>query len=137
MRTTSEMKQINANEKVRIDKWLWAVRLFKTRSMATTACDQGKISVNNTTAKASRIVNVNDIIHIKRTGIVRSYKILQVISNRIAAKLVEEHCLDLTPPDELESFKNRSKRPGIYRDPGSGRPTKRERRDLDDFMEED
>jgi ribosome-associated heat shock protein Hsp15 len=123
-------------DKVRIDKWMWAVRLYKTRSLATHACEQGKISVNNTAAKASRIVKEGDVIQIKRTGILRTYKIVQVISNRIAAKLVEEHCQDLTPADELEAYKSRSKRSGIYRDPGTGRPTKRERRDLDDFLED-
>jgi len=115
---------------------MWAVRLFKTRSLATKACDEGKVMVNNTPAKASRIVKVNDIISIRRTGIIRIYKILLLISNRIGAKLIAEHCEDLTPREELEAYKNRSKRMSIFREPGTGRPTKRDRRDLDDFMED-
>ncbi len=130
------MKPESEKDKVRVDKWLWAVRLFKTRSQATLACDQGKITVNSTAAKASRIVNTGDIIQIRRTGILRTYKVLQVIINRIGAKLVEEHCQDLTPSDELEAYKTRIKRSFIFRDPGTGRPTKRDRRDLDEFMED-
>ena len=130
------MKKENEFDKVRIDKWMWAVRLFKTRSLATKACEDGKVSVNNIPAKASRIVNVNDIVIIKRTGFLRTYKVLNIISNRIGAKLIAENCEDLTPADELEAYKNRSKRAAIYREPGTGRPTKRDRRDLDDFMED-
>ncbi len=129
------MKKENENEKIRVDKWMWAVRLFKTRSLATLACEQGKISVNNMPAKASRIVNVNDLIGIRRTGITHQYKVLKVISNRIGAKLVPEHLEDLTPQDELEAFSTRTKRFSIFRDPGTGRPTKRERRDLDEFLD--
>lgn len=130
------MKSESESERVRIDKWMWAVRLYKTRSQATLACEQGKITVNNTPAKASRIVNLNDIVSIKRTGIIRMYKVLKVIQNRIGAKLLSEHIEDLTPPEELQAYLNRAKGPGIFRDPGSGRPTKRERRDLDDFLED-
>lgn len=128
------MKKEIESEKVRVDKWMWAVRLYKTRSQATLACDQGKIKVNNTAAKASRILNINDIITIKRTGIDRTYKVLQVINNRIGPKLVIENIEDLTPNEILEEYKNRAGRTGSYRDPGTGRPTKRERRDLDDFL---
>ncbi len=115
---------------------MWAVRMYKTRSQATLACEQGKITVNNSPAKASRLVNLYDIVSIKRTGIIRTYKVLKVIQNRIGAKLLPEHIEDLTPPEELQAYLNRAKGPGIYRDPGSGRPTKRERRDLDDFLED-
>ncbi len=126
----------NETDRVRIDKWLWAVRLYKTRAIATQACDQGKIIINDMPAKASRIVHQNDIVKIKRTGIVRIYKVLKVISNRIGAKLVVEHCEDLTSPSELQAYLTRTKSFTIFRDPGTGRPTKRERRDLDDFFDE-
>jgi len=130
------IKDEKDSHRIRIDKWLWAVRLFKTRSQASTACEQGKISINDQPAKASRMVNTGDIIRIKRTGLTRVYKVRRLTGNRVSAKLVVDYCDELTPPDELEAYKNRSKRMTIFRDPGTGRPTKRERRDLDDFMDE-
>lgn len=130
------IKDEKDSNRIRIDKWLWAVRLFKTRSQASTACEQGKISINDQPAKASRMVNTGDIIRIKRTGLTRVYKVRGLTGNRVSAKLVVDYCDELTPPDELEAYKNRSKRMTIFRDPGTGRPTKRERRDLDDFMDE-
>ncbi len=125
------------DNKIRIDKYLWAVRQYKTRSIATTACDQGKILINEQPAKASRIVRLGDTISVKRTGLTRTLKVLQLTMNRLSAKLVAEYCEDLTPPAEIEAFKSRIARTGIYRDPGTGRPTKFERRALDDFFDID
>lgn len=119
---------------IRIDKWLWTVRQFKTRSMATTACDQGKIFVNGQPAKPSRMVKTGDEIQLKRTGLVRTLFVLKITPNRLGAKLVPEYAKDTTPQEEIDAFKARSTRVNIYRDPGTGRPTKRERRALDDFM---
>lgn len=123
------------DNKVRLDKWLWAVRQYKTRSLATTACDQGKISVNDQPAKASRILKVGDSVSVKRTGLTRTLKVVQLTTNRMAAKLVPEFCEDLTPLADIEAFKSRITRISIYRDPGTGRPTKQERRALDDFFD--
>ena len=125
------------DNKIRIDKYLWAVRQYKTRSIATTACEQGKILINDQPAKASRIVRSGDIISVKRTGLTRTLKILQLTINRLPAKLVPEYCEDLTPLADIEAFKSRIARTGIYRDPGTGRPTKFERRALDDFFDID
>ncbi len=122
--------------RIRIDKWLWAVRLFKTRTLASTACEQGKISINDQPAKASRVVKAGDMIRIRRTGLTRVFKVKGLTGNRVAAKLVMDYCDELTPPEELEAYRNRSKRMTIFRDPGTGRPTKRERRDLDEYMDE-
>ena len=122
-------------EKVRIDKWLWAVRQFKTRSIATTACDQGKILVNDQPAKASRVIKEGDLISVKRTGLTRTLKVLQLTTDRMAAKLVPEFYQDLTPQADIDAFKSRITRISIYRDPGTGRPTKQERRALDDFFD--
>lgn len=123
------------DSKVRLDKWLWAVRQYKTRSIATTACDQGKILINDQPAKASRVVKVGDLVLIKRTGLKQTFKVLQLTTNRLAAKLVPEYCQDLTPLADIEAFKSRISRISIYRDPGTGRPTKSERRALDDFFD--
>lgn len=123
------------DNKVRLDKWLWAVRQFKTRSIATTACDQGKISINDQPAKASRIVKIGDIVSVKRTGLTRTLKVLQITTNRMAAKLVPEFYEELTPLADIEAFKSRISRISIFRDPGTGRPTKQERRALDDYFD--
>ena len=121
--------------KVRIDKYLWAVRQYKTRSIATTACDQGKVLINDQPAKASRIVKLGDQISVKRTGLTRTLKVLQITINRLPAKLVSEYFEDLTPLADIEAFKTRIARSGIYREPGTGRPTKFDRRALDDFFD--
>ena len=123
-----------SDSKVRIDKWLWAARLYKTRSLATTACDQGKISIGNQVVKASRIIKSGDKIQIKRTGITLQLEIIQMIDKRVGAKLIPSIYIDQTPPEDIESFKARTSRITIFRDPGTGRPTKKERRDLDEFI---
>lgn len=123
------------DNRIRLDKWLWAVRQYKTRSIATTACDQGKILINDQAAKASRLVKVGDKVAIKRTGLTRTLKVLQLTMNRLPAKLLPEYFTDLTPLDEIEAYKSRITRISIYRDPGTGRPTKQERRALDDFFD--
>jgi len=124
----------HADAKVRIDKWLWAVRLYKTRSLATTACDQGKIMIQNQPVKASRTVKIGDRVSVKRTGLVLQLEVLQPIERRVGAKLVPMSCKDHTPTEELEAFRTRATRMTIFRDPGTGRPTKKERRALDDFF---
>ena len=123
--------------KIRVDKFLWAIRLYKTRSIATTACDQGKILISDQPAKASRIVRLGDKISVKRTGLTRTFKVLQLTVNRLPAKLVLEYYEELTPLADIEAFKSRIARTGIYREPGTGRPTKYERRALDDFFDID
>lgn len=124
---------MNQPQALRIDKWLWAVRLFKTRSLATEQCSKGKIQVNGQAVKPSRTVVINDIVVIKRTGFTQTVKVLQLTANRLGAKLVTEYLIDLTPQQELDNYLLRFKRNSGYREPGTGRPTKRERRDLDDF----
>jgi ribosome-associated heat shock protein Hsp15 len=121
--------------KMRVDKWLWTVRQYKTRSLATEACDKGRIIIGDISVKASRLVGEGDEIFIKRTGLTRRLKILKLSQNRLNAKLVEEYVADLTPKEEIDSYRARLTKVTIYRDPGSGRPTKRDRRVLDDFFD--
>ena len=118
---------------VRIDKWLWAVRLFKTRSLATEACKKGKVLVQNTTAKPSRNVKTGDIVQIKRNPILYSFKVLALSENRMNAKLVPEFMANVTTPDQLELIELGKLAGTTGRDRGAGRPTKKERRDLDEF----
>ncbi len=120
--------------KMRIDKWLWAVRLFKTRSQASEACNQNKIILPDQPVKPSRLVKEGDEIKIKRTGLTSIIKILKLTENRLSAKLVSEYYLDLTPTEEIENYKSRISKINSFRDPGTGRPTKRDRRMLDDFF---
>ena len=121
---------------MRIDKWLWAVRQFKSRSIASEACLQNKILVLDHPVKASRLIKIGDEIKIKRTGITTTIRVLQLTEQRLSAKLVSEYCTDLTPKEDVENYKSRLAKVTTYRDPGTGRPTKKDRRMLDDFFSE-
>lgn len=120
---------------VRIDKWMWAVRLFKTRSIASEACKKGKILIQNTVVKPSRNVKVGDVICIRRNPVLFSFKVLALTENRMNAKLVNEFVENVTTPDQLELIELGKLAAQNGRDRGTGRPTKKERRDLDEFIE--
>lgn len=120
---------------IRIDKWLWAVRLFKTRSLASEACKKGKILVQNVQVKPSRVVKVGDIIQVKRNPVLYSFKVLALPKNRMNAKLVPEFLENVTTPDQLELIELGKIAEQTGRARGTGRPTKKERRDLEDFFE--
>lgn len=122
-------------EEVRIDKWLWAVRLFKTRSLAAEACKKGRIMMNGSSVKASRNIRIGDIIQIKRSPITYSFKVLALTENRMGAKLVPEFMENVTTADQLELLEMSKYTTFGKRDRGTGRPTKKERRDLEEFME--
>ena len=124
-----------AGTRTRIDKWMWAVRLFKTRSQATLACEQGRVHMDGHPVKASRLVKPGDTLHIRRAGLTRILSVKQLTENRLGAKLVPDFCADLTPKEELDAYKARISRVTVFRDPGTGRTTKKERRALDDFMD--
>lgn len=120
---------------VRIDKWLWAVRLFKTRTLASEACKKGKVIILNIQVKPSRNVKVGDVISIKRNPILFSFKVLALSENRMNAKLVSGFMENVTTPDQLELMELTKLAGQSGRDRGAGRPTKKERRDLEDFVE--
>jgi len=119
---------------IRIDKWLWAVRIFKTRSLATTACNAGKVKINTDHIKPSKLIVAGDIITVQKEIIKHTYRVKEIIENRIAAKLVIHYCEDLTPEDELIKKKEFLKS-SFYRPKGLGRPTKKERRDISKLRE--
>lgn len=121
---------------IRIDKWLWAVRLFKTRTLAAEACKKGKVLIQNVPVKPSHLVKVGDVINIKRNPVLYSYKILKLAENRMNAKLVSGFMADVTTPDQRELIELGKISKKMGRKPGSGRPTKKERRELDNFIEE-
>lgn len=120
---------------VRLDRWLWAVRLYKTRTLAADACRGGQVKVNGQPVKPSREVRPGDVIQ-ARTGVVqRTVRVLATLENRLAAKQVPLYLEDLTPPEEFERARNPQSQAGMIRAPGSGRPTKRERRLLEAWLE--
>ena len=120
---------------VRIDKWLWAVRLFKTRTLAAEACKKGKIIIQNVQVKPSRNVKIGDVVCIKRNPILFSFKVLALSENRMNAKLVAGFMENVTTADQLELIELGKLAGQTGRDRGTGRPTKKKRRELDDFIE--
>jgi len=122
---------------VRIDKFLWAVRLFKTRSVAAEACKKSKVLIRNQAVKSSRIVKVNDEIDIRIPPITRKYKVLALAEKRMGAKLTPGFIKDITTPDQLEMLELSKLAGNGKRDRGLGRPTKRDRRDLEKLQEGD
>jgi len=123
------------DKQIRVDKWLWAVRIFKTRNQATEACKKGRILIREQPVKPSRILRINDIIQVKRPPVVYSYKVTGLLTKRLSARLVKDYIEDVTPEQELEKLKVRETF-FISRDRGSGRPTKKERRIMDKLREE-
>lgn len=128
---TAVIIKMNKNINVRIDKFLWSVRIYKTRSQAADACKKGRVIINDVQIKPSRIILVGEVISVKKTPVVYSYKILESLGNRVAAKLVANYISDITPKEELDKL-DLNKRGGFYyREKGTGRPTKKERRIID------
>lgn len=128
------MKELK-NE-VRIDKWLWAVRLFKTRSIAIEACKKGRISIKGTTVKPSRMIKAGDVIEVRRPPITYSFEVLNLSENRMGAKLVPEFMKDVTSPSQLEILELSKINGFVDRARGTGRPTKKDRRELEQFTED-
>ena len=122
-------------ETTRVDKWLWTVRVFKTRSLATEACRNGHVLVNGLPAKASHFVRPGEIIKVRKPPIYRSYQVIETSGNRVGARDVGKLMADVTPPEELKLLEMRNSMQSITRDRGTGRPTKKERRDLDAFFD--
>ena len=120
---------------IRLDKYLWAVRVFKTRSDAADAIRQNRVLVNNAYAKPSREVKVGDMISVRRERVTYSYKVLDLVSSRQPAKNVPMYSLNCTPQEELDKLNVPHETIFVFRDRGTGRPTKKERRDIDALMD--
>ncbi|MBQ2007506.1 MAG: RNA-binding S4 domain-containing protein [Alistipes sp.] len=120
---------------VRLDKYLWAVRVYKTRSDAADAIRNNRVMVNNAYAKPSREVQVGDIISVKKMPVTYSYKVLDLVSSRQGAKLVPQYCLNITPQEELDKLSTPRETIFVFRERGTGRPTKKERREIDALMD--
>ena len=119
----------------RIDKWLWAARLFKTRTMATDACKKGRITMGGTTVKPSRTIKEGDVIEVRKPPITYTFRVLQAIEMRVGAKMIPQILENLTTPDQYEILEMSHISGFVNRARGMGRPTKKDRRDLDNFID--
>lgn len=120
---------------MRIDKFLWAIRLFKTRTEAAEACRLGRVRIGQDIVKAAKEIKEGDVFHVNRHGVTFSFKVLQLLPNRVGAAKVPEYMLDITAPEEKEKLALQRAPSFERRDPRTGRPTKRERREIDRFKE--
>ncbi len=116
---------------VRIDKYLWSIRVFKTRSKASEACRSGKVKIKDVAVKPSRDINIDEIITISKDHILRTVKVVAILKNRLSAKLAAEYFVDLTPEEEYLKLRLIKSKEFEIRARGIGRPTKRERREID------
>ncbi|MDW5290952.1 RNA-binding S4 domain-containing protein [Formosa sp. PL04] len=121
---------------MRIDKYLWCVRYYKTRSIATTACKKGHIKVNGTVAKPSRDVYPQDKLEVRKDQVNYSLKVNDLPPNRVGAKLVDLYRVDTTPKEAFEAQELLKYAKDYYRKKGTGRPTKKDRRDIDDYQDD-
>ena len=119
----------------RIDKWLWAARIFKTRSLAADACKNGRVTFNGSTIKPSRMIKEGDTVHVKKSPITYSFKVLKAIEQRVGAKLIPEIYENVTDPKQYELLEMSRISGFVDRARVTGRPTKKERRALDAFVE--
>mgnify|MGYP000034854020 CR=1 FL=1 len=122
------------DDSVRIDKWLWAVRIFKTRSDAAEACRTNRVTLNGSYTKPSREIKPGDTVTVRKTLVTYSFRVLALVSSRQGAKNVPEYMEDITPPEELNKLNVPRETIFVQRDRGMGRPTKRERREIDALM---
>lgn len=125
------------NPEVRIDKFIWAVRLYKTRSLAAEECGKGRVQLNGAPVKPSRMVRVGDVVDVTKPPVTYSYKVLQIADKRMGAKLVPDFVKDITTAEQIEVLEMHKLSYALGRKKGSGRPTKRERRDIDKLMDWD
>lgn len=119
----------------RLDKWLWAARIFKTRSIAADACKNGRVTIGGVKQKASKMIKEGDVIEVRKPPITYSFKVLKAIQNRVGAKLVPEVLENVTAKEQLELLEMNRISGFVGRARGTGRPTKKERRELDDFIQ--
>lgn len=126
---------MSTSVEARLDKWLWASRIYKTRTMAADACKNGRIAINGQQAKPSRLVKAGDEVSVKKSPVTYKFRVLQPIEKRVGAKLIPEILENITSPDQYELLEMSKISGFVNRARGTGRPTKKDRRALDDFNE--
>ena len=124
------------NTEARIDKWLWAARIYKTRTLASDACKNGRITINGAQAKPSRSVKPGDEVGVKKSPVTYTFRVKQAIEKRVGAKLIPDILENITTPEQYELLEMSRISGFVDRQRGTGRPTKKERRALDDFSED-
>lgn len=124
------------NNEARIDKWLWAARIFKTRTIAAAACKKGQVSLGGVQLKASRMIKAGDVVSVRKPPITYSFRVLQPIERRVGAKFIPEVLENVTTPDQYELLEMSKISGFVGRAKGTGRPTKKDRRSLEDFQNE-
>jgi ribosome-associated heat shock protein Hsp15 len=124
------------NKTIRIDKYLWSVRIFKTRSIASDECRKGRILINDIQVKPSRTITKDEVIVVKKPPVNYIYRVIDPIENRVSAKLVVQFIEDITPDEEKQKLDFRNTGGTFFRDKGTGRPTKKERRLIDKLKDE-
>ena len=125
-----------ANTEARIDKWLWAARIFKTRTIAAAACKKGQVSMGGSQLKPSRMIKAGDVVNVRKAPVTYSFRVLQPIERRVGAKLIPEILENVTAPEQYELLEMSKISGFVGRAKGTGRPTKKERRSLDDFRDD-
>ena len=118
----------------RLDKWLWSVRIFKTRTIAAEACKKGRIQINGVQCKPSKTVKEGDTVSVRKAPVTYTFKVLQAIENRVGAKLVPQMMENITPKDQYDLLEMNRIGGFVKRAAGLGRPTKKDRRDMEDFL---
>ncbi|MDR1602639.1 MAG: RNA-binding S4 domain-containing protein [Tannerella sp.] len=121
---------------VRIDKWMWATRIFKTRTVAAEACKKGRVAIGGVSVKPSRMIRAGETLQIRKPPVTFSFKVLALTEKRMGAKLVPEYVENVTPPEQYELLEMNRISGFVDRAHGLGRPTKKERRDLEQFMDD-
>lgn len=122
---------------VRVDKYLFAMRLYKTRTIAADACKKGRITMGGAQLKPSRTFHIGDVFSVRKGPITYTYRIKQLSENRLSAKLVPDYLQDITAPDQLELLELARLAGQTGRDRGTGRPTKKDRREIETFLSDD
>jgi ribosome-associated heat shock protein Hsp15 len=121
---------------VRIDKWMWATRIFKTRTIATEACKKNRVMINGVNVKPSRMIKVGDVIQVRKPPVTFSFKVAGLTERRMGARLVAEYLENVTPPEEYEILEMNKVSGFVNRAKGLGRPTKKDRRELEQFTDD-
>lgn len=122
---------------MRIDKYIWSVRIYKTRSKATEACRKGRVLIDGEAVKAARTLQEGDVFEVRKNPVTYKYRVKALLPSRVGAKLVPDYLEDITPEEELWKLEATKISPYAKRERGSGRPTKKERRDMERFREAD
>jgi ribosome-associated heat shock protein Hsp15 len=129
------LPQAENSQEIRIDKWLWSVRVYKTRSQATNACRGGAVEIEGVKVKPSHNVKINEIIHAKVGDILKTVRVWGFIERRVSASVAKGYAEDLTPPTEYQKHREPNFMPLLLRPKGAGRPTKKDRREIDRLKE--